>query len=105
MTMRVAILAACASTLVLTQAHLAQANPGAGSESGNPGITTIIAPAIVLAQTAPVNTSRSNKKAGKATEGGSALEAVSTTRGRKLQSDKTGKAGIFDRWGNTPSAR
>jgi hypothetical protein len=87
MTRRIGLLAACASTLVLMQADLAQAGYGALPGSRVPARTaeTGPEPAIVLAQSAIV-TSRSNiKRPTKAAERNSALGAVSTTRGRTLQ--------------------
>jgi hypothetical protein len=89
MTTCIAVLAACASTLALAQADLARAGYDAAPGSRAPASTA--ERAIVFAQSAPVNTSRSDKKAGlrKNDEGGGALAPVSTTRGRKLQSSKS----------------
>ena len=66
MTMRIAILAACAGTLALAQADVAQANYSAASESKTLVRIADVGsePVIVVAQSAPVNTTRSNKKAG-----------------------------------------
>jgi hypothetical protein len=58
----IAIIGACAATLALAQVDVAQA------------------------QSAPINTSRSNIKHG------SAMQEVSTTRGRALPKDQKGKA-------------
>lgn len=111
MNIRIAIIAACAGTLALTQADSAQANYSVAS-----GPKTLVGiagvgqePAIIVAQGAPISTSRSNikhpsQKAGpakpkkvlpsapistsrsntkhpsKSNEADSALSAVSTTR-------------------------
>ena len=102
MTIRIAILAACAGTLALTQPDIALANYSAASDSGGPASSTAAGaePVIVLAQSAIV-TSRSNiTRPSKRAEGNQAMGDVSTTRGRKVQPAKTGKDPIFDRWGN-----
>ena len=98
MKMRIALLAACTSTLALAPLDFALAF-GASSDSMALSITGVASePAIRLAQGAPVRTSRSNKKAGKAAEANEALIGVSTTRGRRVP---TGKPSIGSRSGKT----
>jgi hypothetical protein len=86
MTRRIGLLAACASTLVLLQADLAQAGYGALPGSRVPARTaeTGPEPAIVLAQSAIVPSRSNIKRPTRAAEANSALGQVSTTRGRKL---------------------
>ena len=87
MKMRIAFFAACAGTLAIAPVDVALAF-GASSQSMGLSITGGASePVIRLAQSAPVNTSRSNKKAGKA-ECCDALGQVSTTRGRKAPTGK-----------------
>ena len=67
MTMRIAILAACAGTLALALADVARANYSVASESKTLVRNADVGPEPVIVIAAPVNTSRSNKKAGVAT--------------------------------------
>lgn len=116
MKLRISILAACASTLVLTAtlAH-AQSRAGEGFPGGAGGTQRTAAPAFgqpitftaarkpALRPNEPAagDVNRDGRRKRKTAEGGSAWGTASTTRGRKLQPGKTGRPRIFDRWGNT----
>ena len=125
MNIRIAILAACASTLALTQADVARANYDAASESKAIVKTAGVGlePTIVFAQNASISTTRSNIKRSGRAETNDALMGVSTTRGRvtsvrgktkgtpiRYESDiiigkqvrpGTTNPAIFDRWGKS----
>ena len=92
MKLRIAVVAACTGTLGFAQADFALANSGSASHLVGRVSSTDVRPerGVVLAQSAPVNTTRSDKKAGVVLQT-APLESVSFTYGRKLQPAATAR--------------